>query len=236
MKVLYDHQVFGLQEYGGISRYIYELALEMATTYAQDVSIVSPLYVNQYLKQAPDGLKVFGLPIVSIPKTGRIVLAVNSIIAWFAIRYFHPDIVHETYYSSRRIAPKSAKVVLTVYDMIHERFSAQFLKNDPLRRNKALAVKRADHVICISEQTRQDLIELFGVNPAKISVVHLGFTLTRQGESEQVTGTPERPFLLYVGKRGGYKNFEGLVKAYAASPKLRNDFDLICFGGGRVHK
>jgi glycosyltransferase involved in cell wall biosynthesis len=234
MKILYDQQIFGWQDYGGISRYIYELALEMATTYGQDTNIVSPLYVNQYLKCAPGALKVYGVPIGHIPRTGRVVHAVNFFLTWPIIRYLHPDIVHETYYSSRRIAPKSTKVVLTVYDMIHERFSELFSKNDPTSRKKALAVERADHVICISEQTRQDLIELFGVNPAKTSVVYLGFTLTDQDKPVQKADTSARPFLLYVGGRGGYKNFEKLLHAYAASSMLRNDFDLVCFGGGEL--
>lgn len=233
MKIIYDHQIFGMQRYGGISRYIYELALQMATTYTQNVSIIAPLYINQYLKQAPKELNVLGVPIKCIPKTNRIVRTVNSSCAWSAIRHFYPDIVHETYYSSRRIAPKSAKVVLTVYDMIHERFSDQFLRADPTSNNKALAVKRADHVICISEQTRQDLIELFNVDPIKVSVVHLGFTLTCQDESMLESYISSRPFLLYVGSRGGYKNFNTLLQAYATSTILRNDFDLICFGGGK---
>src|SRR5258706_1095736 len=41
-----------------------------------------------------------------------------------------------------------------------------------------------------------------------------------------------RPFLLYVGDRRGYKNFLGLVQAYAASPWLRDNFRITCFGGG----
>ncbi len=232
MRIAFDHQIFGWQEYGGISRYAYELAVELATSCEQNVAIISPLYVNRYLAGAPKKLNVIGVSAPALPKSGRIYRMINSVIAWPILRHFHPDIVHETYYSSRRIAPKSAKVVLTVYDMIHEKFNEHVSMMDPTSREKALAVRRADHVICISEQTRQDLIELLGVDPAKTSVVHLGFTLTRQGVSEKVTGTTDRPFLLYVGKRGGYKNFEGLVKAYAASPKLRNDFDLICFGGG----
>jgi len=232
MRIAFDHQIFSWQEYGGVSRYAYELALELATSCGQDVAVISPLYVNRYLANAPTKLKVMGVRAPKFPEAGRIYGMINSALSWPTLRYFHPDIVHETYYSSRRIAPKSAKVVLTVYDMIHERFNNNFSMRNSTSRAKYLAVMRADHVVCISEQTRQDLIELFGVDPAKTSVVHLGFTLTIQAESEKLTGTPARPFLLYVGKRGGHKNFEGLVKAYAASEKLRNDFDLICFGGG----
>lgn len=232
MKIVYDHQIFGWQQYGGISRYAYELALEITNFGTDDLSIVSPFYVNQYLKQAPMQLKVLGVPIKYIPRTGRIIRAVNFIVTWFILKFLRPDIVHETYFSSIRIAPKKSKVVLTVYDMIHERFSESFSKMDTTSKEKASAVARADHVICISEQTKRDLIEILGVDASKISVVHLGFTLSSQEDSAAVTIEPADPFLLYVGSRGGYKNFEGLLKAYAASSKLQNAFDLICFGGG----
>jgi glycosyltransferase involved in cell wall biosynthesis len=116
--------------------------------------------------------------------------------------------------------------------MIHEKLRDHFSMADPASRKKALAVERADHVICISEQTRQDLIELLGVNPAKTSVVHLGFRLTSQSDSVPESSAQTCPFLLYVGERRGYKNFNGLLQAYATSLMLRNDFDLICFGGG----
>ncbi len=232
MKVVYDHQIFGWQEYGGISRYIFELALEMATANAQDVSIVSPFYVNQYLKHAPKSLKVLGIPIGYIPRIGRIVRAVNSIFVWPVIRHLQPDIVHETYYSTRAIAPKSAKVVLTVHDMIHEKFSDEFSAADPTRHEKALAVQRADHIICISQQTKNDLIELLGVNPLKTSVVHHGFNMTQVRRCMKKPNLTRRPFLLFVGKRGAHKNFQGLLHAYAASRQLKSNFDLISFGGG----
>jgi glycosyltransferase involved in cell wall biosynthesis len=232
MKIVFDQQVFSWQQYGGISRYIYGLARGLTAEYRQNVAVVAPLYVNQYLKQAPKSLKVLGMPIKQTRRTGRVLRAINWAMAWPIIRYLHPDIVHETYYSASRIAPKSAKVVLTVYDMIHERFSDQFSAFDATSKEKAIAVARADHIICISEQTRQDLIDFLGVNPAKTSVVYLGFSLTSQPATPQKIDSLMRPFLLYVGNRDGYKNFVGILQAYAVSDKLKSDFDLICFGGG----
>ena len=39
-----------------------------------------------------------------------------------------------------------------------------------------------------------------------------------------------KPYLLYVGKRDGYKNFSGLIKAVASSSLLMRDFDVITVG------
>lgn len=235
MRIAYDHQIFGWQEYGGISRYFYELASEMATTCRQETTIIAPFHVNRYLATAPAELQVRGVASPYLPKSGRFYRMLNALIAAPLLRRFRPDIVHETYYANTGLAPRGARTVLTVFDMIHERFKASISAFDPVSREKIQAVKRADHVICISEQTRRDLLDLIDIDPARTSVVYLGFSLT-----DAAAGTPgniltQRRFLLYVGKRGGYKNFERLLKAYAASPQLRAECDLVCFGGGSLN-
>lgn len=231
MKILYDHQIFSWQPYGGISRYFYEIADQLAGMEGQEVEIFAPLYINEYFRKG-GRVRPHGVKIPHLTRIKHIVRFVNVTASRLLVRpRCDVDIYHETYYSMMNNCPRSAKRILTVFDMIHERFKDRFFKNDPTIPEKALAVERADHVICISEQTRQDLIELLGVDPAKTSVVHLGFTLTNHSEFVRAADHT-RPFLLYVGSRWGYKNFEGLLQAYAASPKLKNDFDLICFGSG----
>jgi glycosyltransferase involved in cell wall biosynthesis len=42
---------------------------------------------------------------------------------------------------------------------------------------------------------------------------------------------PEKPFILYVGPRRGYKNFKQFARAFASSNMMRRNFELICFGG-----
>ncbi len=75
-----------------------------------------------------------------------------------------PDIVHETYYLGKKLASSKSKTLVTVYDMIHEKFPQFFPKNDKTSQFKKAAVQRADHIICISENTRSDLIEMLGVD------------------------------------------------------------------------
>src|SRR5258708_30976070 len=114
--------------------------------------------------------------------------------------------------------------------MIHEKFSESFLRGTKARHVKAKAVARADHVICISENTRRDLFELLNIPERKTSVVYLGYGLA----TNRITEPPLRlkPFILYVGQRGGYKNFMGLLRAYAGSRRLKSNFCIVCFGGG----
>lgn len=227
MRILFDYQIFYQQQYGGISRYFYEVANHLADIEGQKVEIFAPLYINNYFhsgsKVRPQGVKL---------SRGRSV-KINAIASRLLVRPRRDvDIFHETYYSLSDYCPRSAKKIVTVFDMIHEKLADNFSKNDKDSQKKTLAVARADHIICISEHTRQDLIELLGVDPAKTSVVHLGFALTNRNESVREKLPTARPFLLYVGKREGYKNFEGMLQAYASSSILKNDFDVICFGGG----
>lgn len=232
MKISFDYQIFELQRFGGISRYFFELANHLAGFDQETLFclINSPVYVNEYLRYPCKELKKNGMAVQAIPGAGGIYRSINRVISPIAFRRWKPDILHETYYSPKSVAPTGSKVVLTVYDMIHELYPECFSARDRTREFKKIAVERADHVICISENTQNDLIRLLGVAPEKTTVVHLGFALTQS--SLTPLSFQNRPFILYVGSRGGYKNFERLLSAYAAYPELRDNYDLVAFGGG----
>lgn len=227
MRIAYDHQIFGWQRYGGISRYFFELARQIAACDDVDAEVVSPLYVNEYLLSAR--VHVTGMHVPQLRRTGRVYRELNRWVAPWSMRRFRPDLVHETYYSHGTVVPSNAKVVITVHDMIHELFPEGFAAWDATRDEKSSAVRRADHIICVSENTRQDLIRLLGVDPAKTSVVHHGYELLTDPTGMRRC---QEPYILYVGSRGGYKNFDRLLQAYAASPSIHENFHLIAFGGG----
>lgn len=227
MRIAYDHQIFGWQRYGGISRYFFELTRHINRFEIVEVEIVSPLYINEYLPSS--SIPIAGIHVPQIRKTGRIYRELNRWMAPWPMRRFRPDIVHETYYSEGPLVPYDAKVVITVHDMIHELFPESFVSWDTTRKEKAAAATRADHIICVSENTRQDLIRLLGVDPAKTSVIHHGYELLAAPTGLRRC---EEPFILYVGSRGGYKNFDLLLQAYGASQSLHKNFQLVAFGGG----
>ncbi|BBY00487.1 glycosyl transferase family 1 [Mycobacterium seoulense] len=154
----------------------------------------------------------------------------NRLAAPLAWRGINPDIVHETYFAIKPLG-KARRRIVTVHDMIHELFAAEFADAARVTAAKRAAVDRADHIICVSENTRQDLLRLYGVEPERTSVVHLGYSLTAQRSDPKADSGKGRPSLLYVGSRKGYKNFGTLLEAYGRSPTLR-EFELIAFGGG----
>ncbi len=232
LKVAFDQQIFLLQEYGGISRYLCSLVRELASSPSVTAQVFAPFHVNRNLTSLGNQLSRGKLLPQLSPKLLRLTMFASKIMARHEMVRFKPDIVHETYYCEDDFRPKRARRVLTVYDFIHERYPDLFVNSDGTIRPKSIAANRVDHLICISESTRRDLVSYCGVPEEKTSVVYLGvdldfvqaFTPSRQYHA--------RPFLLYVGARGGYKNFERFVRAFALSPRLCKEFDLLCFGGG----
>jgi glycosyltransferase involved in cell wall biosynthesis len=231
MKVIYDAQIFAEQEYGGISRYFCALATELDRLPNVKVKVVAPLHVNGYLRKLDREIKV-GYYVRRLPKTGRIIKALSRSFFPPVAAMYSPDIIHETYYSSRPTYNGKVPHVLTVYDMIHERVPSSFPLKDMVAMNKASAVKRADHIICISENTRRDLLEIHGIPEDRISVTHLGCDALAESSLTAAELVGASPYLLHVGGRQGYKNFDGLLRAYAASRWLSTNFRLVCFGGG----
>ena len=233
MKIAYDHQIFIEQEFGGISRYVVDLAARMALRPDYRVAIIAPFHCNAYLEDASVASLVRGHRIHSrrLRKMWRTLALVNRISAAASDRAIH-DVVHESHYSQHAFVRGRARVV-TVHDMIHELFPQRVRRAAAVSAAKRAAVARADHVLCNSETTRADLLRLFDVEPAKTSVVYHGHSLVATGDERvPVDRAGGRPEILYVGLRKSYKNFDQLVRAFAASQRLRAGFDILAFGGG----
>ncbi|MBF0547346.1 MAG: glycosyltransferase family 4 protein [Candidatus Riflebacteria bacterium] len=233
MKILFDSQVFSFQRYGGISRYFFEIANHIAGNKENKVEIFSPLFINEYLLNCRNvrirGFKSPRIHNFEIPV--KFILNGNQLLSRFLTKpRQNVDIFHETYYSMFDVCPRSAKRIITVYDMVHEKFPEPGSGCSKITKAKIASLQRVDHIICISENTRQDLIKLLDIPEKKTSVVHLGHSLILKNNKAKLS-IEKKPFILYVGPRVGYKNFEGLLRAYGNSHFLKSEFSLACFGG-----
>ena len=230
MNIVFDHQIFSQQKYGGVSRYFYEIANRITALPGNNVEIFAPLYVNEYFRREYK-VRPRGIKIPSLRGSLRIIDVVNRYVSRFLLKSRQDiDVFHETYYSMTDSCPVSAKRLITVYDMIHEQFPEGLPDASWIHQRKVSSVQRADHVICISENTKRDLVKLLAVPKEKISVIYLGCSLTVT--TDKKTCNPAgvgKPHILYVGARSGYKNFERFLRAYASSLLLRK-FTLVCFG------
>jgi glycosyltransferase involved in cell wall biosynthesis len=229
LKVLFDAQIFRQQRYGGISRYFCELATRLEAMPDVTARIVAPHHRNEYLAGVPAPV-VQGWHSRHWKRLGKVSRFAGRLLERRTTARMQPDVIHETYFWGSPLRHPGALKVLTVYDMIHERFPDRFDAHDHTAEAKRGAVARADHVICISHSTKRDLLALLPVPEAKVSVIHLASSLVPPAETAPASGAP---YLLYVGDRWTYKNFLQLVEAVGASPMLR-DFRIVCFGGGAL--
>ncbi len=227
MKILFDHQIFFLQKYGGISNYFFNL-IKLLNKKKIRNKIYAPLYINKYINELKSK-NIFGINInLNIFKIN---FFLNNIFFKKYLTYYKPDIVHLTYYNNFDLADKSKKYILTVYDMIHEEYSKNF-KKDKTSMQKLKICNKVDHIIAISKNTKKKLIKFFGIRPKKISVVYLGGNHMQKIKPLKID--IKKKFILYVGSRAGYKNFENLIKAYNLNNKIKKDYDLIVFGGEKI--
>ena len=235
MFVAFDHQVFCFQRYGGISRYIVELASHLQDRGLAEVACVAPYHRNALLRSARQRLQDHGRSLyLDVPMSSQLLRVGNELARRRAWRGVKADIVHETYYSHTPTGFATHRVV-TVHDMIHERFPLQFRDCDYVISAKRAAVLRADRVICISDATRNELLDRFPHIENKVSVVHHGVsnfsTDLSHGRQPRVFS---EPYFLYVGDRRGYKNFSSLIRALARPALQASGIRLLAFGGGRL--
>ena len=142
----------------------------------------------------------------------------------------NPDIIHETYFFKDYYnAPKSMKII-TIHDMIHEKFPHFFPKKDLTIEYKKNAIKKADRIICVSNNTKEDLINTYKIDERKVFTVHHGISLKKNDSYKIKSKKP--PFILYVGTRNAHKNFKILLNAFCESDKINKNFNLVLFGGG----
>lgn len=131
------------------------------------------------------------------------------------------NIWHSTYYTLPPHGWRGPQV-LTLYDLIHERYPDLF--SDPLdeigRQNKRHCVMAAKKVICISETTRQEAMVRYGLKDEEAVIVPIAYSrVFRRLEHDPYTPLDvEAPYLLYVGGRAHYKNFSTLLEVYRQWP------------------
>jgi glycosyltransferase involved in cell wall biosynthesis len=126
------------------------------------------------------------------------------------LRALKPDLVHapHCFLPLRRPCPG----VVTVHDLAFEVFPHDFSSRTgaKFRAITPRAARSAERVICVSEFTRGDLCDRYGVDPAKVRVVHNGPSLPIGS-----TPVPQRePYILGVGDLRAKKNWLRLAQAW----------------------
>lgn len=229
MRVVYEGAVFEILPTGGVARYFADL-----------------------VNRLPDGID----PLVLAPQQAELPLQhprlrisrVQTQPRWRALRrLWRPgqrrliaremaaaagDVVHWTYYTGlcrRPIGRDNAPLVITVYDFIHESFPDLDPSGETVRW-KRQAIASADRICCISQATYDELCQRYPAAAARATVTMLGNSFASVAAVPVDPPLNERPYVLFVGRRGGYKNFDVLWQAWRRLRSMNPDLALVLVG------
>ncbi|GHV66552.1 hypothetical protein FACS1894199_10220 [Bacteroidia bacterium] len=220
MQIIYDAQVYLAQKAGGISRYHYELFKGMRQS-GHDARIAGLFVKNQYLLSDNQYRKSF------ISDSTASFAFVNKFLLQRALKRMERNAIFHPANSYRFLMsemPKIQNKVFTIHDMIVEKQAGA--SSNP---TKLFFAQHASKIIAVSKTTKKDIVELWGTNPDKIEVVYHGSSLHPQFVEKPSQHLPDN-FLLYVGDRGGHKNFTTFILAVADLLKKDSDLYLVCTG------
>ena len=227
MKVAVDEQIFALQKYGGISRLFYELMKQYDANPDLGVELLPftrPI-INDYVLtdlQLRDVLKSKG------SKTTVQGLFRQTMPGQFDSQ---AEVVHHTFYLPPGLYRyKSAKRIVTVYDMIPELMRNTKRRLDFATRKRKF-LEAANHVICISQSTLNDVQRIWPDLQVPMSVVYLGANPAFNPSAVLDPTLPNR-YVLHVGNRSGYKDAWTLTQAFTRIAGEYPDVTLLYVGGG----
>ncbi len=228
--VLFSPDIFSAQATGGISRCMIEL---MSALGDEPWTLWAGKHDNDMLAAALTRAD-FARRVVAAEKTPSASRFPRALVnemrfAAFALKAGQ-RVAHRTYYPAVDVLAATNRVrqIHTLHDMwdeCHARRSLQLRARSVL---KLRALNRADAVICVSHHTRSELLKIRPELAARTSVIHHG---VRRLSDAPLVFPADRPFFLFVGQRGSYKNFAVAVRALARSGL---EHDLVCFGGGAL--
>lgn len=227
MQILYDGLIYKSQVAGGINRYFSNIITRLPGNYYP--TLLTENRRNLNYPNHPN-LKIIKWPSRFRPERLRIV--VDKLYSKAINKFNKFDLAHPTYYdlvNRQEIRNYPFPVVITVYDMIHELFSEILPNSRGTISLKRKAIMAAQAIICISENTKQDLIRLYSIPEEKIFVTYLApeidISLSYGHES-----IPETGYYLFIGSRAKYKNFDRLLLAFSKIIPLQSDIKLCVIG------
>jgi glycosyltransferase involved in cell wall biosynthesis len=164
--------------------------------------------------------------------TRKFVKKKNNKLALNALLNNDFDLYLPTYYDISFLSFIEKKpFVLTVYDMIHEIFPQYFEDDSKTVINKLCLMEKATKIIAVSQNTKNDILRLYPhINESKIEVIHHGSSIKINHNIE--VSLPLN-YILFVGVRENYKNFEFLLKSISDILLKDKTLKLVCAGGGK---
>lgn len=135
------------------------------------------------------------------------------------------------------------KKVTTIHDMTLHAYPETVRKKTLwfLRRTLKPSIRRADHIVTVSEFSKKEILKYYEVPEEKISVVYNGVDVKRFKPLESIQPleqTKEKygisgEYFLYLGTLEPRKNLVRLVQAYAKAKQEKKEFPCLVLAGGK---
>ena len=232
MKIRFGPEIFYLHKYGGISKYISRLCEELVKI-GIDSKIIAPVYVTNEVRSE----LIIGKKFPNFRGSHRLYSYISKQVAKHLMDDNDIDVYHQSYYSDYGLSKISAKKVVTIHDMAHEKIPLYFSPKDMTPIRKLESINNSDRIICISNSTKKNLLGIYPhISEKKISVIHLGYDQFNNNNDQYQQDYKKiySNYILFIGNRGGYKNYINLIKAISYSAALKNKIKIILFGGGNL--
>jgi glycosyltransferase involved in cell wall biosynthesis len=222
MKVLFDHQIFSYQQYGGVSRYFYELLKHLPR---DKWSLSIFLSNNEYLKALKKDCNLRYLPFfpdVSFHKKERLMLELGKPYSQLCRMNKDYDILHITHYESFGLNKVHTPIVMTY----HDKLFSSYAKNERTVKQQKKCLENVHSVIAISENTKKDFLSIFDFPSENVHVIYHGVNK----EISKMNRIHANRYVLYVGARLHYKNFSTFLNAMHNIMIEDKDLLLVCTG------
>jgi len=228
MEVVFDNIIYSKEKQGGISNYWYEINFralndpEFECYFYEEINAISNL-CRQRLTIPSQSLITHRFKALIIARLGSLNIPLESNFLY-----------HSSFYRPLSNKKKFTEVTTvhdfnhTYYSPLHRRLMHNFLKYS--------TIKRSDGIICVSQNTSNDLYKLMGPLKSKqVEVIYNGvsddYYPLKAFDNDYVSlfnslKIRNKKYLLYVGGRTGYKNFDFVIKLI----KELKDFELVVVG------
>lgn len=229
MKVIYDNIIYSLQNAGGISLVWYELSQRLLKNKEIDFKVIE---TRRSKKNIFRKILDIGKEDIASFESGFIL---KRYMPPPYLNIDEPFIFHSSYY--RTSLQKNAINITTVHDFTYE----HFVRGVPKYVNylqKASAIRNSSGIICVSNNTRDDLLHFFPkTDIRKIKVIYNGVSnnfkyleYKKQLLNEKFRVLSGLKYLIFVGNRRRYKNFICAIETVS----ILKDYTLVIAGGGKL--
>lgn len=234
MKILFDHQIFSLQKFGGVSRYFCELMKNIPASHDYILPVI--FSDNNYLGENAALFRTRNI----LPERGfkgksflkKRIYFLNQLYSRHYLSKNDFDLFHPTYYNNYFATVLRKPYVITIHDLILFKFENDFntRESKSVKKNMIEIVNNANRVIAISNHTKNDLVDIIGIDANKVDVIYHGFTHIDRNKIKSVDLMGLNRYLLFVGRRDLYKNFMTFAEAIRSLLVREKGLKLICVG------